>query len=83
MAYVISATVISAIALTIPFSLRAKLLTAGEMKSPASDKSLFHQMLLYVLPFVIFGVAGALGSHWRAASSGGLGVRGRRWVFMR
>ncbi len=62
-AYVISATVISGIALTIPFGLRSKLLTAGEMTGMASDKSLFHQMLLYILPFVIFGVAGALGSH--------------------
>lgn len=62
-AYVISAGVISIIALIIPFSLRSALLVPGEVSGPVSGKPFFQQMLYYAMPFVIFGVAGAIGSH--------------------
>jgi O-antigen/teichoic acid export membrane protein len=62
-AYVISTAVISTIALAIPFSLRTKLLGSKEAADAVSDKSLFSQMLAYAVPFVMFGIAGAMGSH--------------------
>lgn len=62
MAYVISAVVVSTLALAIPFSLRTQLLGSGDV-SYGQSRSLFSQMLAYAIPFVLFGIAGAIGSH--------------------